>query len=53
MPVPLFLIVVALVFVLPIAFARGGHNGPTVVGVVLIIIAIILTIASSPSRSKK
>ena len=50
---PLFMIVAALVLVLPIALARGGHNGATAAGVTIVILAIILTIASSPSRSKK
>lgn len=53
MPAPLFLIAAALVLVLPIALARGGHNGATAVGVILTVLAIILTIATAPSRSKK
>ena len=53
MPVPLFLIVVALVLVLPIALARGGHNGATAAGVILVLLAIILTVAFAPNRSKK
>jgi len=50
MPAPLFMIVAALVLVLPIALAKGGHNGATVVGVILVILAIVLTIATAPSR---
>lgn len=53
MPAPLFLIVFALVAVLPLALARGGHNGATVAGIVIVILAIIVTIATAPSRSKK
>lgn len=50
MPAPLFLIAAALVLVLPIALARGGHNGATVAGVVLVVLAILVTIATAPSR---
>lgn len=53
MNVPAFLIIVALVLVLPVALAVGGHNGATAVGVILTVIAIVATVASSPSKESK
>lgn len=47
---PAFLIVVALVLVLPIALAVGGHNGATAAGVVIVLLAILLHILTTPAR---
>lgn len=50
---PLFMILAALVLVLPVALAVGGHNGATALGVCVVLAAIILTVLTSPTRSKK
>lgn len=53
MGVPAFLIMTALVLVLPIALALGGHNGATLVGVIVVVVAIVATIATTPKRGVK
>ena len=53
MNIPSFLIIAALLLVLPIALAAGGHNGATAVGVILVTVAIVATVATAPSKEKK
>ncbi|MCC2033102.1 hypothetical protein [Microbacterium allomyrinae] len=44
------LILIAAAVFLPLALVKGGHNGATIAGVLLIIVAITVTIHNAPSR---
>jgi hypothetical protein len=46
---PLVLILIAAALLLPLALAKGGHNGATLAGVLIVIVAIVTTILTSPS----
>lgn len=40
------------VLLIPFALTHGGHNGATTAGVTVTILAIVLTIATSPTKDK-
>lgn len=49
----IFILLATAILIIPIALLAGGHNGLTVTGVILAIIAIVSTIIHTPSRKER
>lgn len=47
------LLVAAAVLVVPVSLFVGGHNGATVLGIVLAMFGVVLAIAAAPSKEER